>query len=348
MKKISFFPILLLLLIVVGILAYIATRVTGRNGQELTKSLAQKVLEPSPFPFQEMTIPYLRQKTYDGKLNDQELYAENGTYTSYLTSYSSEGLKINGLLTKPVGAMPEGGWPAIVFIHGYIPPTQYATTEKYVDYVDYLARNGFVVFKIDLRGHGQSEGRAGGGYYGSDYVTDALNAYQALQTSGFVNPKKVGMWGHSMAGNIVLRSMAVRPDIPASVIWAGAVYSYADQRKYGINDTSYRPPQQQSDLQNRRRQLFEKVGSPSAESPFWRQVAPTNYLNDLKGAIEIHHAVDDSVVNIGYSRDLMALLDKTAVPHEFYEYPTGGHNIEGSSFLLAMQRTVAFFSHYLK
>jgi len=76
-------------------------------------------------------------------------------------------------------------------------------------------------------------------------------------------------------------------------------------------------------------------------------VAPTSYLNDLKGAIEINHAEDDTVVNIGYSRDLMALLDKTKVPHEFYTYPTGGHNIEGSSFSSAMQRTVEFFKKYL-
>lgn len=89
-----------------------------------------------------------------------------------------------------------------------------------------------------------------------------------------------------------------------------------------------------------------KYGSLSATSVFWRQVAPTN-LNDLKGAIEIHHAQDDTVVNIGYSRDLIALLDKTKVPHQYYEYPTGGHNISGESFTLAMQRTVEFFKKYL-
>jgi dipeptidyl aminopeptidase/acylaminoacyl peptidase len=211
-----------------------------------------------------------------------------------------------------------------------------------------LARNGFVVLKIDLRGHGQSEGLPGGGYFGSDYVVDTLNAYSALKSSGFVNPKRVGMWGHSMAGNILMRSAVVKQDIPAIVIWAGAVYSYTDQRKYGINDQSYRPPQQLSTQQNRRRELYEKVGSPSAKSPFWRQVAPVYFLNDLKGAVQIDHAVDDDVVNIGYSRDLVSLLNQTSVPHEFYEYQSGGHNIQGESFTLAMQRTVAFFKKYLK
>ena len=55
----------------------------------------------------------------------------------------------NGLLTVPLGDVPAGGFPAIVFVHGYIPPEIYRTTERYVDYVDALARSGFVVFKID-------------------------------------------------------------------------------------------------------------------------------------------------------------------------------------------------------
>ncbi|GIW57414.1 MAG: hypothetical protein KatS3mg083_359 [Candidatus Dojkabacteria bacterium] len=88
--------------------------------------------------------------------------------------------------------------------------------------------------------------------------------------------------------------------------------------------------------------------SPSAQSIFWRQVAPTSFLSEIKGAIQLHHAVDDAVVNIGYSRDLLTLLEKTAVPHEFFEYESGGHNIEGESFQLAMQRTVDFFKKYLR
>lgn len=304
--------------------------------------------------FQEMTIPYLRNRKYKSELGSMDKISDNGSYVSYVTSYKSDGLRVYGLLTIPRGQQPEEGlkntkkWPAIVFIHGYIPPTEYKTLEKYRDYVDYLARNGFVVFKIDLRGHGQSEGKAGGGYFGADYVVDTLNAYAALQSAAFVNPKKVGLWGHSMAGNIIMRSFAARPAIPAVVIWAGAVYSYEDQIKYGIHDQSFHPPQVANRLLKKRRELFEKFGTPSASSSFWRQVAPTNYLRDLRGAIQIHHAVDDAVVNIGYSRDLVALLDKTTVPHEFYEYERGGHNIMGASFDLAMERTVEFMNRYLK
>jgi dipeptidyl aminopeptidase/acylaminoacyl peptidase len=305
-------------------------------------------VSPTPTPFQEITIPYLRSREYKSSIEELSEAHSYANYTSYLTSYTSDGLRINAQLTKPIGVMPEGGWPAIIFIHGYIPPTQYETLGKYVDYVDYLARNGFVVFKIDLRGHGNSEGTAGGGYFGSDYVIDTLNAYAALQASDFVNSKKIGLWGHSMAGNIVLRSMAVKKNIPAVVIWAGAVFSYSDRIKYGLNDNSYRPPQTITQRQNRQRAIYDKYGEFDENSPFWKQVAPTNYLTDIQGVIQLNHAVDDDVVNIGYSRDLVPLLDEAKVVYEFYEYQSGGHNINGASFVQAMQRTVEFFKKYLE
>lgn len=309
---------------------------------------AEQSVSPTPFPFQDMTMPALRAREYNGTLENLEQISQNENYTSNLTSYNSDGFKVNGLLTIPAGEKPEKGWPAIVFVHGYIPPSTYTTTGNYADYVDYLARNGFVVFKIDLRGHADSEGEAGGGYYGSDYVIDTLNARAALQSSNFVNPDKIGLWGHSMAGNVVSRSLAAVPDIPAVAIWAGAVYTYEDMQKYGIDDNSYRPPSDQNINRNKRQKLNDTYGQFDPNHEFWKQVPMTNYLDGIKGAISLNHAVDDAVVNIGYSRDLNAILDKTDIPHELNEYPSGGHNLSGSAFNSAMQNTVEFYDKYLK
>lgn len=304
-------------------------------------------LSPTPFPFQELTIPYLRARSYDSQIDKLRIVREQPTYDGYLTSYISDGFKINGYLTIPKGEMPIEGWPAIIFVHGYIPPTTYQTLEKYEDYVDYLARSGFVVFKIDLRGHGDSEGEPGGAYYSSDYVIDTLSAYSALQSAEFINPQRIGIWGHSMAGNVVLRSLAVKPEIPAVVIWSGAGFSYDDLLKYGLNDNSYRPPTDNSNRLRRRNELFSTYGQFSKESNFWSQVAPTSYLQDIKGAIQLIVARDDDVVSPNYSRDLNLILDKTTIQHELNEYPSGGHNISNPSFVPAMDATVRFFNKYL-
>lgn len=342
-----FLPLLItaVLLATVGLAA-----LKGKTGADSFQSApGQKltIASPSPFPFDDLTIPYLRSREYKSSLDKLDKISENSKYTSYLTSYTSDGLKINGLLTIPAGEAPSGGWPAIVFVHGYIPPTLYKTTEKYTEHVDYLARNGFVVFKIDLRGNGNSQGEAGGAYYSGDYVIDTLNAHTALQGADFVNAVKVGLWGHSMAGNVVFRAFAAKPEIPAVAIWAGAVYSYEDLQKYGLNDNSYRPPGENTQRQKKRQELFNKYGQFDKSSDFWKQVAAVNYISDLKGAIQVHHAVDDTVVNIAYSRDLVELLDESSIAHELFEYPSGGHNLTGGSFSLAMQRTVEFYKKYL-
>ncbi len=300
---------------------------------------------PTPMPLAELTIPYLRMRAYTSALGDRTKLYDRDTYTAYTTSYTSDGLKINALLTIPKGNSTK--YPAIVFVHGYIPPTLYVTTEKYVEYIDYLARNGFVVLKIDLRGHGKSEGEAGGGYYSSDYVIDTLNARAALANTDFVLPDRVGLWGHSMAGNVVMRAFASVPTIPAVVIWAGAGYTYQDLLEYRISDQSYRPPSQTANRSRKRELLRKTYGDFSTASTFWRQVAVTDYLPELRGALEIHHAIDDAVVSVEYSRNLTKLLDKTSVVHALYEYPSGGHNISGSSFGTAMQRTVDFYKKYL-
>jgi len=344
-KNILFKIIFISIILVMGVFALINFLPKEDYGN-ISKSFAKA----SPFPFEDLTIPYLAKREYKSTLGSLNEFARNSNYTSYLTSYDSDGLRINGLLTVPNVADSNNNekYPAVVFIHGYIPPTQYKTLVNYASHVDYLAKNGFVVFKIDLRGHADSEGEPGGAYYSSDYIIDALNARAALAASDFVNADKIGLWGHSMAGNVVFRSLAAKGDIPAAVIWAGAVYSYEDFQQFGINDDSYRPPDTNAERVRRRRELFETYGEFSADSDFWQKVPATNYLSNIKGAIQIHHAANDNVVDINYSRNLSSILDKTSITHELYEYTSGGHNLTGDSFNLAMQRTVDFFREHLR
>jgi len=303
---------------------------------------------PTPFEFQDLTIPYLRQRNYQSSLGNLAMIGENSDSTSYIASYDSDGFKVNGLLTIPKGQTPSGGWPAVIFIHGYIQPDVYKTQVNYVFWVDSLAKRGFVVYKIDLRGHGQSEGEAGGAYYSSDYVIDTLNAYSALKNSDFVSPSAIGFWGHSMAGNIILRALVADPEIPVAVIWAGAGYTYSDLQEYMIQDSSYKPPPSDSERARKRQKLRDTYGNFDSDHWFWKQVPATNYLDGIKGAIQLNHAVDDNVVSIEYSRNLNAILEVAGVTSELHEYPSGGHNLIGTSFDQAMDKTENFFSTHLK
>ncbi len=297
----------------------------------------------------DLTIAALREREIEGSdIVFEQMLANGLNYSQYIISYISEGNKIYGLLTIPFGDVPAGGFKAIVFNHGYIPPASYRTTERYVAYVASLASHGFVVFKIDMRGHGNSEGEPTGTYFSPDYTIDAIAALKSLQKLDFVDPQGIGMWGHSMAGNLVLRAMLVEPDIKAGVIWAGAVYSYDDFVTYGISDPS-RPPADSTESSSRRRgrELRETYGEPNTEVPYWHAVSLTANIDYLQSPLQIHHAINDPVVNIGYSLDLIRVLSQHDKVYEFYQYEGGGHDIDSPYFDDAMLRTITFFQKVL-
>src|SRR5436309_2728086 len=124
-----------------------------------------------------LAIDAMRQRDYPGSdLVVEQTLPPGSNYRRYVASFRSDGLKIFGLLTVPNGRKPAVGWPVIIFNHGYIPPAQYRTTERYVAYQDWLARSGYITFKSDYRGHGDSQGAAECGYGSPGYVVDVLNA----------------------------------------------------------------------------------------------------------------------------------------------------------------------------
>ena len=80
---------------------------------------------------------------------------------------------------------------------------------------------------------------------------------------------------------------------------------------------------------------------------FWSAISLTKNIKYLSGALQIHHAIDDNVVNIGYTRDLEEVLKNAGKDYSVYEYEGGGHNIVFPYYDIAMQRTVEFYKEKL-
>ncbi|MBI2332635.1 MAG: alpha/beta fold hydrolase [Chloroflexi bacterium] len=255
-------------------------------------------------------------------------------------------MKIYALLTVPNGEPPKGGFPAIVFNHGYIPPDVYKTTERYIAYVDQIARSGYVVFRIDYRGHDQSEGEATGAYGSSGYQVDVMNAVASLQQHPDVNPEKIGMWGHSMGGYLTLRAMVISDDVKAGVIWAGVVASYPDLL-YNWRRTGSFTPSPSSRGVGWRTSWIEQFGTPEQNPTFWDSVSATSYLTDLSGPLELHHGTADEDVPVEFSIRLAELARQDGQIANLYMYEGDNHNIS-KYFSQAMNQTIAFFDIYLK
>jgi len=295
-------------------------------------------------------IEVMRQQTYPGSEIVIETTLDPGSnYDRYIASYQSEGLKIYALLTIPRGQKPASGWPVIVFNHGYIPPDQYRTTERYVAYVDAFARNGYVVFRPDYRGHGDSEGQPSSGYITPDYTVDVLNAVASLKRHPDADPDRIGMWGHSMGGSITLRAMVVTEDIKAGVIWAGMVAPFPDLLAWRQHRFADRPTPTPDPNGTGRRWTEELLtyGTIEENPAFWASIDPTSYLDALSGALQIHHGMVDDTVPPEWSEDFYARLQAAGQPAELYLYAGDDHNIS-KSFGTAIQRSVDFFDQYVK
>lgn len=301
----------------------------------------EKVVHP-------LTIESLRKGEFPGSdLSFEQTLDQGVNYSRYLVSYKSEGLKIYALLTVPNGEKPEGGWPVVVFNHGYIPPAEYRTTERYVAYTDAFSRNGYILLRPDYRGHGNSEGSAAGGYGSNAYTKDILNALASIKRYEDVNPSKIGMWGHSMGGHITLRSMVVNRDIKAGVIWAGVVASYPDLINNWRRGTFTPPPQITSTARRWRQVLIDEYGTPEKNPQFWSSLSSNSYLKDISGPLQLHHGTADESVPVEFSRKLEKQLKEVDKSVEYFEYPGDDHNL-AANFNVAIQRSVDFFNNYLK
>jgi dipeptidyl aminopeptidase/acylaminoacyl peptidase len=302
-------------------------------------AVAQPTLDP-------LAIDAMRQGEYPGSdMAIEQTLAPGSNYRRYVASYQSDGLKIFSLLTVPNGPRPATGWPVIIFNHGYIPPTVYRTTERYVAYVDAFARNGYIVFKPDYRGFGSSQGTAVSAYYAPDDTVDVLNAVTTMQRYPNADPNRIGMWGHSMGGNITLRALVIDPRIKVAVIWAGVNATYKDlmENWHPTGGERVSPSFGGTGRQN----LIAAFGTPEQNPGFWNSISPMAYLADIAAPIQLHQGTADTEVPLQFSQTLANDLRAAGKPVELYTYAGADHNI-AQGFTLAMERSVAFFNRYLK
>ena len=295
-----------------------------------------------------LMIEAMREREYPGgEIKIEKDLGDQGGFASYVISYPSDGLKLYALMNVPTSQMPPSGWPVVIVNHGYISPSVYDTVSSYKTFSDFFARNGFLVFKPDYRGHASSEGEAEGGHWSAGYTYDVLNLVSSIKRYSQADPERIGMWGHSMGGNVTLRTLAVSGDIKASVIAAGVVGSAEDGFYNWRRRRDFVPPPWWATA-SARAKLVQEFGEPRDNPAFWSKVSAINYVEAIVGPVQIHHGTADQSVPKEFSDSLNQALEKAAKDVEYFIYEAGDHNLSGEFRSQFLSRSLEFFDKNLK
>lgn len=133
---------------------------------------------------------------------------------------NSAGISLAGTLTLPQG---EGRFPAAILIPGSGPHDRDETIEGHRPFLvlaDYLARQGIAVLRADDRGVGSS----GGDFAAStsaDLATDWEAGLAYLKTRAEIDPRRIGLIGHSEGGMIAPMIASRNHDVAFIVMMAG-------------------------------------------------------------------------------------------------------------------------------
>ncbi len=142
--------------------------------------------------------------------NEEEVMYEN----------KKAGIQFAGTLTLP---RSEGPFPAVILITGSGPQDRDETIFNHRPFLviaDYLTRNGIAVLRVDDRGMGGSTGKDTKPT-SMDFADDVLAGVDFIKTRKEINPKQIGLIGHSEGGLIAPIVASKSDDIAFIVMMAG-------------------------------------------------------------------------------------------------------------------------------
>lgn len=141
-------------------------------------------------------------------------------YKAEDVTYTSGAIRLGATLTIPAGAGP---FPAALMITGSGPQDRDETLMGHKPFwviADYLSRRGIAVLRVDDRGTGKSQGNSLRSTL-DDFVGDVLAGVTYLKARPEVDPKRIGVVGHSEGGVVGPAAAAKSSDIAFVVMLAG-------------------------------------------------------------------------------------------------------------------------------
>ncbi len=307
-----------------------------------------------PLNAQALSIDSLRARKYGGgPIKITRVLSDEQAFRRTLIEYSSDGLKITGMMNIPRGIGP---FPVVVLDHGYFKPAEYKTGDGTIRAADVFARNGYLTIASDYRCYAGSQCGPNPFYIG--YAVDVLNLIAELPSLADADTSRVGIWGHSMGGGITIRVLTINDSIKVAALY-GALSADDEVHYcwlYGCRTPLVTPvPRVANRPEEIDPEFFRGVDAPETASissnarlhEIFLRSSPSQHLSNIHAPIIIHHGESDDTVPIQWSVDLASQLGALGKPVTLYTYPGEGHVFAGWGWQLFMSRTLSFFNQYL-
>ncbi len=254
---------------------------------------------------------------------------------SQIVHYKSfDGKIITALLWVPFNLKRDGSNPALVLPHG-------GPTGQMVDYwntdVAALTSRGYICIAPNPRGstgYGLDFQKANFQDLGGGDLKDEIAGVDFLKATGYVDAKKIGIYGGSYGGFMTLMAIGKTPDI-----WAAAVDAY------GIISWSTMLKSSDPSLNEYLKAL---LGNPEENRKVYEEDSPITYIRSEKAPLLVLQGDNDPRVPKEEAQQVVDILKKEGRVVDVHYYQNEGHGfVKRENQIDAIRRTIAWFDHYL-
>jgi dipeptidyl aminopeptidase/acylaminoacyl peptidase len=225
----------------------------------------------------------------------------------------------------------------VILNHGYISPERYWSGADTLNAAEFLVQRGYLTLASDYRGWGGSD--KSDDFLRVGLARDVLNLVGAVPSLPQADPKRIGMWGHSLGGGITTRVIAVDPRIRAVVLYGPVSADDREViRKWRSGTWMYDP----------RDPAQVALSLAVHDQNYLQRTSPIFHLDFATAAVQIHQGADDTVTPPLWAEAIRDTLESLGKEVEYYAYEGQGHSFTGESWVLFMERVTRFFDHHLK
>jgi dipeptidyl aminopeptidase/acylaminoacyl peptidase len=251
---------------------------------------------------------------------------------------SFDGMQIPSILLKPQQASAENKAPAIVWVHGG-PGGQ--TRKGYSSLLQYLVNHGYVILGVNNRGssgYGKTFFTADDGKHGYEPLWDCVEAKKYLASLDYVDPKKIGIFGGSYGGYMVLAALTLKPEEFAVGVDLFGISNW-------VRTLESIPPYWESF----RKALYKEVGDPAKDKDKLIATSPLFHADKIVRPLMVLQGANDPRVLKQESDDIVNAVRQRNGVVEYIVFPDEGHGFSKKENQLKGYKAILdFLDKYLK